>query len=235
VTSVESGVRTYGQLIGGEWGDAAAGGTFENLDPYTGEVFARNAAGGAADAARAVEAAAAAFPAWSESPPGERQRVFLKAADILERRLDEVVGLLARESGASFGFGMFQTGPCFQATLITDVPAGSELARHETFGPVAAVEVVDGADTAVARANDTAYGLSAGIITADRDRGFALARRIESGIVHVNDQTVADEPQMPFGGVKESGFGRFGGQAVVDEFTELRWVTVRSGSHPFPF
>ena len=79
------------------------------------------------------------------------------------------------------------------------------------------------------------YGLSAGIITSDTDRGFALAQRLESGIVHVNDQPVGDEPQMPFGGVKDSGWGRFGGQAVIDEFTELRWITVQSGTHPFPF
>ena len=87
----------------------------------------------------------------------------------------------------------------------------------------------------MAKANRTAYGLSAGIITGDGERGFALAQQIDSGIVHVNDQTVADEPQMPFGGVKDSGFGRFGGLAVVDEFTELRWITVQRGSHPFPF
>jgi acyl-CoA reductase-like NAD-dependent aldehyde dehydrogenase len=126
-------------------------------------------------------------------------------------------------------------GPCFQATLITDVPADSELARSETFGPVAALEVVDSAEDAIARANATAYGLSAGILTSDPDRGFALAQQLESGIVHVNDQPVADEPQMPFGGVKDSGYGRFGGQAVLDEFTELRWITVQSGTHPFPF
>jgi len=126
-------------------------------------------------------------------------------------------------------------GPCYQATLLTNVPSDSEFAKHETFGPVASIEVVDDADEAVARANATSYGLSAGIITSNRERGFALAQRIESGIVHVNDQTVADEPQMPFGGVKDSGFGRFGGQAVVDEFTELRWVTMRGEGHPFPF
>ena len=74
-----------------------------------------------------------------------------------------------------------------------------------------------------------------GIITQDVERGLALAGRIDAGIVHVNDQPVGDEPQMPFGGVKDSGFGRFGGSAVVDEFTELRWVTVQRGSHPFPF
>jgi acyl-CoA reductase-like NAD-dependent aldehyde dehydrogenase len=72
-------------------------------------------------------------------------------------------------------------------------------------------------------------------LTSDPDRGFALAQQLEAGIVHVNEQTVGDEPQMPFGGVKDSGFGRFGGQAVVDEFTDLRWITVQSGTHPYPF
>jgi acyl-CoA reductase-like NAD-dependent aldehyde dehydrogenase len=126
-------------------------------------------------------------------------------------------------------------GPCFQATLLADVPPDSEFATHETFGPVAGVEVVGSPEEAVARANATAYGLASGIITQDADRGLALAQQLEAGIVHVNDQSVADEPQMPFGGVKESGFGRFGGTAVIDEFTELRWITVQSGSHPFPF
>ncbi len=482
--------QEYRHYIGGDWVAAADGATYEDTDPFTGEVVATAPAGGPADARRAVEAAAAAFPAWSQTPPAERQRIFLKAADVLEERQMEVVELLARESGASFGFGMFQSlfvpnlfrqaaalayaplgqvipsdtgafalglrkpagvvgalapwnaalilsarsiaaplalgntvvlkpsewspfsggllwgqifaeaglpagvlnivthapgaagpigdvliehpavrrlnftgssqvgrkiaeaagrqlkrvvlelgghnplivlgdadleyavnasafgaylhqgqicmstrriyvertiadefvgrltektkglkvgdpkehdtvigplineqalalvkerveqavaqgarvlaggetvGPCFQATLLTDVPEDSEFAKHETFGPVAAVEIVDSAEEAVEKANRTSYGLSAGIITGDRDRGFSLAQLIDSGIVHVNDQTVADEPQMPFGGVKDSGFGRFGGQAVVDEFTELRWVTIRNEGHPFPF
>ena len=491
MTSVQSDVREYQQFIGGAW-TAGEGGTFEDRDPFTGDVVALAPAGTRADAARAIDAAAAAFPVWSQSVPAERQRIFLKAADVLESRLEEVVGLLARESGASFGFGMFQmgfvpnllrqaaalayapagqiipsdhpgtlamglrkpvgvvaaiapwnaalilsarsiaaplalgntvvlkpselspvvggliwgeifseaglpagvlnvvthapgdagpigdelvenpavrrinftgstatgrrlaeaagrhlkrvllelggfnpmiiladadldyavnaaafgaflhqgqicmsarrviverpiaeeftarlaektktlkagdpnehdtvigplineaalqmvkervkdavakgarvlaggeaVGPCFQATLITDVPESSEFAKHETFGPVLAVEVVDSAEEGVARANATSYGLSAAILTADTDRGFALAQQIESGIVHVNDQSVGDEPQMPFGGVKDSGWGRFGGQAVVDEFTELRWITVQAGTgHPFPF
>ena len=102
-------------------------------------------------------------------------------------------------------------GPCFQATLLADVPADSEFANEETFGPVAAIEIVDSAEAAIARANATSYGLSSGIITPDADRGLALAQPIDAGIVHVNDQPVGDEPQMPFGGVKDSGFGRFGG------------------------
>jgi acyl-CoA reductase-like NAD-dependent aldehyde dehydrogenase len=480
----------YEQFIGGAWKPAADGRRYEDRDPFTSDVVATVPAAGPEDVTAAIEAAAAAFDTWAATPPAERQRVFLKAADLLEERREEVVSMLARETGSTFGFGMFQSffvpslfrqaaalayaplgqvipsdtgafamglrrpagvvgafapwnaalilsarsiaaplalgntvvlkpsewspwsggllwgeifaeagmppgvlnivthapgdagpigavliehpavrrlnftgssavgriiaeaagrqlkrvvlelggsnplivlgdadleyavnatafgsflhqgqicmstrrivversiadefvarlvektkglktgdpkehdtiigplinedalamvkgrvqqvvdagakvlvggeavGPCYQATLLTDVPPDSEFARHETFGPVASIEVVDDEDEAVARANATSYGLSAGIITSNRERGFALAQRIESGIVHVNDQTVADEPQMPFGGVKDSGFGRFGGQAVVDEFTELRWVTMRGEGHPFPF
>ena len=115
------------------------------------------------------------------------------------------------------------------------MPEDSEFARVETFGPVAAIEIVDGPDEAVARANSSRYGLAAGIITSDPDKGFSLAQQIQSGIVHVNDQPIGDEPQMPFGGVKDSGWGRFGGRAAMDEFTDLRWITVQSGTHPFPF
>ena len=141
----------------------------------------------------------------------------------------------AVDRGATVLVGGEAEGPCYRPTLLTDVPADAPFSREETFGPVASIEIVDDAEQAVARANATGYGLSAGIITGDNQRGFELAGRIESGIVHVNDQTVGDEPQMPFGGVKDSGWGRFGGRAAVEEFTELRWVTVQAGPRHFPF
>ena len=487
-SAVESPVR--GLHIGGQWTEAEDGKTFEDSDPFTGDVVANVPAGTRADAKRAIEAAAAAFPAWSQTPPAERQRIFLKAADLLEARQEDVASWLTRETGSTFGFAMFQLhfvpglfrqaaalgympmgevipsdtgafamglrrpvgvvgaiapwnaalilsarsiaaplalgntvvlkpselspyvggllwgeifaeaglpegvlnivthapgeaapigdelvenpavrvinftgstetgrplaeaagrnlkrivlelggsnplivladadldyavdasafgaflhqgqicmsarriiveqpiadafverlvektkglksgdpkeqdtiigplitedalatvkgrvddavengakvlaggdaeGPVYQATLLTDIAQDSEFARVETFGPVASIEVVEDADEAVERANSTDYGLSAGIITSDPDRGLALAQRIEAGIVHVNDQPVADEPQMPFGGVKDSGIGRFGGSAAISEFTDLHWVTIKSGPHPFPF
>jgi acyl-CoA reductase-like NAD-dependent aldehyde dehydrogenase len=148
----------------------------------------------------------------------------------VKARVDDAVA-----KGARVLAGGDAVGPCYQATLLANVPEDSELAKVETFGPVAAIEVVDTPEDAVKRANATTYGLSAGIITSDPDRGFALAQQVDAGIVHVNDQPVGDEPQMPFGGVKDSGWGRFGGQAVMEEFTELRWVTIQSGTHPFPF
>jgi acyl-CoA reductase-like NAD-dependent aldehyde dehydrogenase len=485
----DTAVRECAQFIGGEWGAAAGGDAFDDLDPFTGDPVARVPAGGREDAQRAIDAAAAAFPAWEQTPPAERQRILLKAADLLEARGDDVVGWLARETGCTFGFGMFQLGfvaglfrqaaalayapigqiipsdvgafsmalrrpvgvvgaiapwnaalilsarsissplalgntvvlkpselspyvggllwgeifeeaglpagvinivthapgvageigdelvenplvrrinftgstavgrqlaeaagrnlkrvvlelggynplivladadldyavdatafgayvhqgqicmsarrivveraiadafveklaaktnglkagdpkehdtiigplindsalelvksrvdeavskgakvlaggeadgPVYRATLLSDVPEDTDFAQNETFGPVAAIEIVDSADEAVERANATSYGLASGIITNDADRGLALAQRIEAGIVHINDQPVADEPQMPFGGVKDSGWGRFGGTAAIEEFTELRWITV-SRAHPFPF
>jgi acyl-CoA reductase-like NAD-dependent aldehyde dehydrogenase len=483
-------VREVQQFIGGEWVGAGGGGSFDDGNPFTGGVVARVPAGTREDARRAIDAAAEAFPAWSQTPPAERQRIFLKAADLLESRAEEVAGWLTSETGSTFGFSMFQlhfvpglfrqaaalayapvgevipsdtgtfamglrrpvgvvgaiapwnaalilsaraisaplalgntvvlkpselspysggllwaeifgeaglpagvlnvvthapgeagpigeelaehtavrvinftgstetgrklaeaagrnlkrvvlelgghnplivladadleyavdaaafgaflhqgqicmstrriiverpiaeefsarlaektkglkagdptehdtiigplisgtaletvskrvedavsagarllaggeaVGSVYKATLLADVPADSDFAQVETFGPVAAIEVVDSADEAVERANATSYGLSSGIVTGDNDRGIALARRIQAGIVHVNEQTVADEPQMPFGGVKGSGLGRFGGTAVIHEFTEVHWVTVQSGSHPYPF
>jgi acyl-CoA reductase-like NAD-dependent aldehyde dehydrogenase len=101
--------REVQQFIGGTWSSAAAGRTYENLDPFTGEVVATVPAGDVADATRAIDAAAEAFPDWSQTPPAERQRIFLKAADLLESRRDEVVSMLARETGSTFGFGMFQS------------------------------------------------------------------------------------------------------------------------------
>ncbi|HYN69447.1 MAG TPA: aldehyde dehydrogenase family protein, partial [Candidatus Eisenbacteria bacterium] len=109
-STISSDVARYRQFIGGRWTDASTGETFDDLDPFTGEVVAKVAAGTREDARAAVEAAAAAFPAWSATPPAVRQKVFLTAADILERRSDEVVGLLARETGCTFGFAMFQMG-----------------------------------------------------------------------------------------------------------------------------
>jgi acyl-CoA reductase-like NAD-dependent aldehyde dehydrogenase len=153
-----------------------------------------------------------------------------RSAEAARARLDEAVG-----RGARVLTGGGVDGSLMQPTLVTDVPDDAELGSEETFAPVATVTTVDGVDEAVRLANDSRYGLSAGVITADQDRGMAVARRLETGIVHVNDQTVHDEPQMPFGGVKDSGWGRFGGLVAMEEFTEMRWITVQAGTRPFPF
>ena len=113
--------------------------------------------------------------------------------------------------------------------------ARDEIYREETFGPVKAIVRVDGVEEAVACANDNEYGLSAAVFGARHGaRPSRVARRIESGICHVNGPTVHDEAQMPFGGVKGSGIGRFGGQAGIAAFTDLRWITVQTSAAPLP-
>src|SRR5437870_6649501 len=101
--------KEYRQFIGGEWVGASNGATYPDRNPFTSEPMATIPASTREDARRAVEAAAGAFPGWWKTPPGARQRLLLKAADILERRQMEIVGLLATETGCTFGFGMFQT------------------------------------------------------------------------------------------------------------------------------
>jgi benzaldehyde dehydrogenase (NAD) len=108
------------------------------------------------------------------------------------------------------------------------------LYTEEVFGPLLSIIEVDSADEAVRIANDTEYGLSAAVFTANVPAALELAQRIESGICHINDTTVQDEPQMPFGGVKASGFGRFGGRAALEEFTELRWISVQEQPRQYP-
>ena len=114
-------------------------------------------------------------------------------------------------------------------------PGKAEFGRLEASGPSRRSRSSTAPTRRWRRANATRYGLASGILTSDTERGLALAQKVEAGIVHVNDQPVGDEPQMPFGGVKDSGFGRSAARRSVDEFTEFRWVTVQSGSHPFPF
>jgi acyl-CoA reductase-like NAD-dependent aldehyde dehydrogenase len=152
------------------------------------------------------------------------------ALSLVTRRVEEAV-----QAGARVLVGGAAAPPCYPATVLTDVPADAEIAFEETFGPVAILEVVDDAADAIRRANASRFGLTAGILTGDPYRGMELARHLESGIVHVNDQPVNDEPQMPFGGVKDSGFGRFGLGYTAEEFTELQWVTARADRRTFAF
>jgi acyl-CoA reductase-like NAD-dependent aldehyde dehydrogenase len=484
-------VKEYKMYIDGEWVSALDREVYEDFNPYTGKVFARVASGRRADAKRAVAAAAAAFPAWSHSLPSERQGLFLKAADILEKKRDKVVGVLAEETGCAFGFAMFQAGftpgllreaasqvhqtngeiipsdlpdsfymairqpvgvvagigpwnaplilslrsicmpiaygntavlkpstessvaggvliaevfhqagfpkgvlnlvtngpgrsgeigdefienpkvrritltgssavgrqlaekagrhlkrvamelggqnpmivlkdadvdyavnaaafgaflhqgqicmstrriivekpvaasftkkfvkkvsglkvgdpkdpktiigpiinkhqlediqksveaavhdgarvlcgakakgLCYYPTVLSNVKQGTPFCYEETFGPVVSIVEVESEEQAISIANETPYGLSASVITRDFNTGLAIAERIESGIVHINDQTVHDEPQVPFGGLKDSGWGRFGGRAGLEEFTELRWISMQRSPRQYPF
>jgi len=125
-------------------------------------------------------------------------------------------------------------GVLMPATVVDYVTPAMRLYREESFGPVVAVIRVKDEEAAIAAANDSDYGLSASVFSRDIARALAVARRIQSGICHINGPTVHDEAQMPFGGVKASGYGRFGGQAGVAEFTELRWITIETQAGQFP-
>ncbi len=483
--------KEYRMYINGEWVGAASGRTFDDYNPYTGEVFAKIAAAEEKEAKLAVDAAAAAFPAWSATPPEARRMYFLKAADILERRQQEIAGILTEETGATFGMAMFQcsltpgmlreaaahvhmvtgqilpanlpgaffmvlrqpvgvvagiapwnaplilslrsvvfpmaygntavlkpssespisgglvygeifeeaglpkgvlnvltNGPgfadevgdeliedprvrrisftgstevgrelaekagrhlkrvtlelggsdpviilsdadvdyavdastfgrffhqgqicmsskrfiverpvadefiekfvakasslktgdprepdtligplinqtqldkvreqvedaiargakvlcggkyeglCYYPTVLTNVTEEMKVFQEEVFGPVAPVIVVEDAEEALSVANNSRFGLSSGVITRDFEKGLAIAERLETGMVHINDASVHDEPQVPFGGVKDSGWGRHGGLAALEEFTELRWVTMQRTPRHYPF
>lgn len=483
-------VKKHKMFIGGKWVDAINGQTFDDMNPYTGEVYAQIPAGKREDARRAIEAAQAAFPEWAASPPSLRRKIFLKAADIMERRQDELVRAMMEEAGGTIGISMFQmffvpglyrmaasaaydvkgeiipadhkdsffmairqpagvvscfgpfnvpyilcsrafavpvaygntavlkpseeapvtggvllaeifeeaglppgvlnvitstredamevgdemiahpavrrisftgstevgrliaekagrhlkratlelggkdpliiladadldyaadaatwgafmhqgqvcmsteriiiekkiadkftekfkeralalpmgdpTNPAtaigplinqravdlvhahvqeavaggaelvcggqydnlvYHPTIVTDVKPDMRIFTDQTFGPVAPIIVVNDAEEALAVANNSKYGLSSGILTKDFTRALDIAMRLETGMVHIGDQTVNDEPQAPFGGVKGSGYGRFGGQAALDEFTELRWINVQRTPRTFP-
>jgi acyl-CoA reductase-like NAD-dependent aldehyde dehydrogenase len=483
--------KAYQMYINGQWVDAIDGKTFDDYNPYNGEVYARIPSGKRRDARKACDAAAAAFPDWSHTPPAERQRYLLRAADIFERRRQEILNIVTQETGGTFGWGMFQTGfipgllreaaaqvhaiggeiipadlpgaffmairqpvgvvagiapwnaplilslravalpmacgnttvlkpsaeapvsggiifaevfeeagfpkgifnvvtngpgfsgevgdeliehpkvrrisftgstevgrqiaekaarhlkkvtlelggndpliilkdadidyavnaatfgrfnhqgqicmsskriivekplaahftekfvkkvqrlkvgdpqdpdtvigplinqeqvdklhkqvqeaikngarlvcggkydgRCYYPTVLTNVTPDMNIAREETFGPVAPIIIVEDADEAVRVANDSRFGLSAGVITSDFLKGLEIAERLESGMVHINDSSVHDEPQVPFGGMKESGYGRHGGRAAIEEFTELRWISIQRTPRQYPF
>jgi vanillin dehydrogenase len=175
-------------------------------------------------------ARAQALPAGDPAEPGTiiGPLITPAALDRVARDVDDAVA-----AGARVLSGGTAAGPCYLPTILTGVPDGARIHSEETFGPVLVAQPVADADEAVAIANSTRYGLSAGLITRDNQRGFALARRIDAGVVHVNDQTIADEPQLPLGGVKDSGWGRSGPHSMAD-FTELQWITTRDGSGAYP-
>ena len=150
------------------------------------------------------------------------------------RRVNELIDD-ALSKGASLVCGGKAQDTLMPATLLDRVTPAMRIYREETFAPVKAIVRVEGEEEAIACANDNEFGLSSAVFTRDLARGLRVARRIEAGICHVNGPTVHDEAQMPFGGVKSSGWGRFGGRAGIEAFTELRWVTLQTTDRHYPF
>ncbi|WP_298501115.1 aldehyde dehydrogenase [uncultured Maritimibacter sp.] len=140
----------------------------------------------------------------------------------------------ATSKGATLRAGGERAGAVVPAGVLDGVTPEMRIYREESFGPVKSIIRVSGDDEAVRVANDTEYGLSSAVHGSDLKRAMAVADAIKSGICHINGPTVGDEAQMPFGGVKASGHGRFGGRAGIEAFTEQRWVTIEDPHQHYP-
>lgn len=140
----------------------------------------------------------------------------------------------ALSKGAVLACGGKANGAIMSATIVDHVKPGMTIYGDETFGPITTVVRVKGVEEAVAVANDSDYGLSAAVFGRDVTRALDVAMRIESGSVHVNGSTVQNEAQAPYGGTKNSGYGKFDGRAVIDEFTELKWITIEPSVQQYP-
>jgi acyl-CoA reductase-like NAD-dependent aldehyde dehydrogenase len=160
----------------------------------------------------------------------------LLGALVSQQAVQRVQALIqdAIEKGAHLVVGGAADGAIIQPTVLDHVNESMKLYSDESFGPVVTVIRVCGEEEAIRVANDTQYGLSAAVFGHDVSRAFSIARRIESGMCHINGPTVHDEAQMPFGGIKASGYGRFGGKAAIAEFTDLRWITIQTAPRHYP-
>jgi acyl-CoA reductase-like NAD-dependent aldehyde dehydrogenase len=152
------------------------------------------------------------------------------AATRLRGLLDDAVS-----KGAKLVAGGPGTGNMLPATVLDHVTPKMRIYKEETFGPIVSVIRAKDTDDAVRIANDTEYGLTASVFSSNVSRALDVARRIDTGTVHINGATVQNEAQAPFGGTKSSGYGRFDSRAVIDEFTELKWITIEPSGQPYPF
>lgn len=151
------------------------------------------------------------------------------AGDRINQLIDD-----ALDKGANLINGQRAEGAAMPATVVDNVRPGMAIYADETFGPITTIVRVNGVEEAIATANDTEYGLAAAVHGKDSTRALEAALRIEAGHVHVNGATVQNDANAPFGGVKASGYGHFDGTAVINEFTELKWVTIERADQQYP-
>lgn len=151
-------------------------------------------------------------------------------SSFIQKQVDAAVA-----DGARLLTGGSYKGNYYQPTVLADVTRSMSIFQTECFGPVMAVIRADDQNHALELANDSEYGLSSAVITNDLQAAIFISEEIESGMVHINGSTIRDETVVPFGGVKNSGFGREGGRYAMDEFTEVKWVTIQTGHQQLPF
>ena len=171
-------------------------------------------------------------------PLGDPRKGPVVLGSVVDQRTVERCNALiddALAKGAKLVCGGKADSTLMSATLLDEVSAQMRIYHEETFAPVKAIVRVRGTEAAIACANDNPFGLAAAVFGRDLARAWQVAGRIQSGICHINGPTVHDEAQMPFGGVKDSGWGRFGGQAGIEAFTELRWITMQTSPRHYPF
>ncbi|CAM5458233.1 aldehyde dehydrogenase family protein [Streptomyces abikoensis] len=150
----------------------------------------------------------------------------------------EAIGALVEQAVADGATALVRggaEGTLVSPSVLTGLKADAAILSQEIFGPVALIIPFDGEEEAIRLANATPYGLSGAVHTGDVERGVRVAKRIDSGMIHVNDGTVHDEPIVPFGGEKASGVGRLNGDAMVDAFTTTKWISIQHGRTTFPF
>ncbi len=173
----------------------------------------------------------------SQLPAGDPRGHVVLGSLISTEAADRMESLIADATakGAKLVAGGKRTGTVVEATLLDHVKPDMKVYSDESFGPVKPIIRVSNDEEALRVANDTEYGLSSAIFSQNIKRAMEMSARIESGICHINGPTLHDEAQMPFGGVKQSGYGRFGGKAAIAEFTDLRWITVEDPGQHYPF
>ncbi|MFG2193867.1 aldehyde dehydrogenase family protein [Streptomyces sp. NPDC048639] len=214
--------------------DAAAFGVFMNSGQIcmSGDRILVHA-GLAEEFTRKFTAKVAALP--SGDPTDPRTVVGPLISPAAARRVARLVEDAVAKGATVLAGGGAPDGSVHPATVLADVPEDAELHYGEVFGPVVSLTPFTEDEEALALANDTEHGLTCGIITENGTHGLAVARRVRTGIVHVNDQSVADEPQAPFGGFGASGYGRFGGRWGIEAFSNTRWITLAGRHAHYPF
>lgn len=154
----------------------------------------------------------------------------------MKKQTDQILSLVnkGKQSGATVYLEGKVEGNVVSPFILTDVDNRMSIAQEEIFGPIALVIPVDSEEEAVSVANDTRYGLTASVFSSSMERAIEVAKQLQTGMVHINDQTVNSEPSMPFGGEKDSGIGRFGGQWIIEKFTTVKWVSVQKEKRQYP-
>ena len=179
------------------------------------------------------------FKAKTETiPTGDPRHGNFVLSSLIDRHvIDRVLKLVedAVRGGARLVTGGKAEGTIMRATILDHVTREHRIFREETFAPVVAVIRAEDDQDAVALANDSEYGLTCAVFGRDVGRALEVGKRIDAGMVHINGPTLQSQTQAPFGGMKDSGYGRFSGRSVINEFTEERWFTIDSGKQQYPF